>query len=297
MSDQQPDSIPLASGEKVAADSKETGWSLLQKLKEEAEKLLEILPNLVGALAVLLVGWIVAKTIARIIKNVLGRIGIDKLAERINEIEIVYKSNIRVTPSVLLSKIVYYLLMLVVIMAATDVLKMAAVSDLVNDIINYIPSLITAMLVLAIGILVADTVKNVVQTACNSLAIPAGKVISNVVFYFLFINVLMMALSQAHLQTGFIESNISIVLAGVVGAFAIGYGYASRNLVASLLTSFYQKEKVKPGDIIRIEGVEGEVTAVDTTSITIQAEPGRQVIVPLHKLGSEKYEIITRKQA
>lgn len=274
----------------------EPASSLLQKLKEEAANLTSILPNIVGAITVFFIGWLAAKTIARVIKKVLSKVGIDKLAERLNEIEIVYKSNIKIVPSILLSKIVYYMLMLIVIMAATDVLKMQAVSELVNDIINYIPSLLTAMMVLAIGILVADTVKNAVQTACTSLAIPAGKVISSVVFYFLFINVLMMALSQAKLETGFIESNISIILAGVVGAFAIGYGFASRNIVASLLTSFYNKERVKTGDYIRISGVEGRVTAIDSTTLTLHTLTGGEVVVPLHKLSSEMFEIVGRRQ-
>lgn len=285
--------------EKAAGVDKGTnaeGASLLGKLKAEAMNLTSILPNIVGAILVFLIGWLVAKTIARVIKKVLSKVGIDKLAERLNEIEIVYKSNVKIVPSILLSKIVYYMLMLIVIMAATDVLKMEAVSKLVNDIINYIPSLLTAMMVLAIGILVADTVKNAVQTACTSLAIPAGKVISSVVFYFLFINVLMMALSQAQLETGFIESNISIILAGVVGAFAIGYGFASRNIVASLLTSFYNKERVKTGDIIRIAGTEGRVTAIDSTSLTLQTHTGGEVVVPLHKLSSEMFEIVGRRQ-
>jgi len=291
--EQQPDNI---GGGINAPQAPEAASSLLEKLKSEAENLTSILPNIVGAIAVFLIGWLVAKTIARVIKKVLSKIGIDKLAERLNEIEIVYKSNIKIVPSILLSKIVYYMLMLIVIMAATDVLKMQAVSKLVNDIINYIPSLLTAMMVLAIGILVADTVKNAVQTACTSLAIPAGKVISSVVFYFLFINVLMMALSQAQLETGFIESNISIILAGVVGAFAIGYGFASRNIVASLLTSFYNKERVKIGDYIRIAGVEGRVTGIDSTSMTLLTPAGGEVVVPLHKLSSEMFEIVGRRQ-
>ncbi len=293
---QQPDSVGGGQAPALQISEAAAPGSLLDRLLEELKNLTAILPNLLGALAVFLIGWLLSKMISRVIKKVLGRMGIDKLAERLNEIEIVYKSNIKIVPSVLLSKIVYFMLMLVVIMAATDVLKMEAVSKLVNDIINYIPSLLTAMLVLAIGILVADAVKNAVQTACNSLAIPAGKVISSVVFYFLFINVLMMALSQAKLETGFIESNISIVLAGVVGAFAIGYGYASRNIVAGLLTSFYHKERVKPGDQIRIDGVEGQVIAIESTSLTIKTEAGREVIVPLHKLSAETWEIISRKK-
>ncbi len=290
---QQPDN---GGGALSKAQSLDATNSLLKKLTEEVNNLTAILPNLLGALAVLLFGWMASRLISKLLRKLLSRIGIDKLAERLNEIEIVYKSNIKIVPSILLSKVLYYMLMLVVIMAATDVLRMEAVSNLVNDIINYIPSLLMAMLVLAVGILVADAIKNAVFTAAKSLAIPAAGVISSVIFYFIFINVLMMALSQAKLQTGFIESNISIVLAGVVGAFAIGYGFASRNIVASLLSAYYNKEKIKAGDLIRIEGIEGQVIAVDSTSFTVRTDQGRLVVIPLHKLNTEIYEILSYRK-
>lgn len=274
----------------------ESTFSLLKKLTEEVQGLTSILPNVLGSLGILLSGWIIARIFARLIRRVLSRLGTDKLAERLNEIEIVHKSNIKIVPSTLFSKLVYYLLMLIVLMAATDMLKMEAVSNLVNDIINYIPNLLMAMLVLAAGILVADAIKNAVFAAARSLAIPAAGVISSVIFYFIFINVVMMALSQAKLQTGFIESNISIVLAGVVGAFAIGYGFASRNIVASLLSAYYNKEKIKTGDLIRIEGIEGQIIAVDSTSFTVRTDQGRLVVIPLHKLNTEIYEILSYRK-
>ncbi len=274
-------------------DDLKSTFSLLKKLTEEVQGLTSILPNVLGALGILLVGWLIARMLSRLMRQLLGRVGADKLAERLNEVEIVHKSNIKIVPSALISRIVYYLLMLIVLMAATDMLKMEAVSNLVNDIINYIPSLLMAMLVLAVGILVADAIKNAVFAATKSLAIPAAGVISSVIFYFIFINVLMMALSQAKLQTGFIESNISIVLAGIVSAFAIGYGFASRNIVASLLAAYYNKEKIKVGDLIRIEGVEGQIISVDSTSFTVRTDQGRMIVIPLHKLTTEIYEILS----
>jgi hypothetical protein len=265
--------------------------SIWDTVVQQLENLLKIIPSLVGAIAVLLVGWIISKVAEKFVRRVLRSVGADKLAEKINEIEIFYKSNIKFVPSALLSRLVYYILLFIFFIAATDVLGMAAVSDLMSSILNYLPSLISAFMVFIIGILVADFLKNIVKTTCESLGIPAAGMIANVVFYFLLLNIAMITLSQARIDTEFIQDNLSIILAGIVAAFAIGYGLASKSLVANFLASFYNKEKIKVGDTIIIDGVKGEIIEIDNTSITLRAE-GRRIIVPLSKLNSDTYEVV-----
>jgi len=216
---------------------------------------------------------------------------IDQLGEKLNDIDLIAKSNIEIKPSEILSKAIYYVLMLIIVLVATDFLGMAAVSNLVTDLLNYIPQLFVALIVFVVGSLIADFLKNIVKTACESLNIPAANLISNFVFYFLLINVIMVTLKQANIYTEFIRNNISIILAGVVFAFAIGYGFASKSLLANMLASFYNKEKVQVGNVIDIEGVKGTIIEIDNNSLTIQGD-GRRTVVPLHKLTTEKYDII-----
>lgn len=266
------------------------GTTILEQLK----KLAEIIPNLIGAIVVFFIGWIIARIISKIVGRFLRSIRLDQLAEKLNEIEIVHKSNIKLVPSVVLSKIVYYLLLFIFFTAAVDVLGMKAISDLMTGIMNYIPNAISAMFVLVIGILLADALKNIVLTTCKSLNIPAASLIANLVFYFIFLNVVMITLKQANLQTTFMETNISIILGGVVLAFAIGYGFASQGLMTNFIANFYNKEKVRIGDTISIEGVKGEVVDIDNSTFTLQIDD-RKVVFPLGKLTSEKYEIYDKK--
>jgi small-conductance mechanosensitive channel len=139
-------------------------------------------------------------------------------------------------------------------------------------------------------VLAADFLKNIVKTTCDSLGIPAAGVIANVVFYFVFLNISMITLAQAGIDTAFIESNLSIILGGIVLAFAIGYGLASRHIVANFLASFYNRDKIKVGDIISINGLKGEVVELDNTSMVLQAHEKR-IIVPLNKLATEPVEV------
>ena len=270
-------------------------FDLMAILQDLLSGFVAVVPNLLGALAVFIIGLVVSKVAARFVRRILMTIGADKLAERLNEIEIVYKSNIQLVPSTLLSKVVYYFLLFIFVIAATDILNMPVISQLMGEILNYIPVLISALAVFVIGLLISDFLKNVVKTTCDSLGIPASGMISSVVFYFLFLNITMIALSQARIDTEFIQDNISILLAGVVLAFAIGYGFASRNIVANFLASFYNMGKINVGDTIGIEGVKGRVRSMDSSSIVLEVE-GREVLIPLSKIASEKIDVFERAQ-
>lgn len=259
-------------------------------LEELGKNFLGIIDNLVGALLLLIVGFIIARVLTRILRKILEKIGIDKLADRLNEIDLFYKNNIKITPSKLIPKIIYYILIFIFTIAATDVLGMAVISNLMSELLNYIPNAIAAFIVLVIGLVVADLLKNLIKTTCESLGIPAAGVISTAVFYFVFINIIMMALKQGNIETDFIEQNISIILAGILLAFSIGYGLASRGLVANFLSSFYNKGKVAIGDIVTIDGVKGEVIAIDNLSVTLRMG-NTTTIVPLSKLTTESLSI------
>ncbi len=270
--------------------------NVLGIVEEMLRNFAAIVPNLLGALAVLIIGYLISRILAKLLRRVLRTIGADRLAEKINQIDFVRKSKIQLVPSVVLSKIIYYFLLFLFIAGAIDVLGMPAISGLMNDFLNYIPYLLSALLVFVAGILLADFLRGIVHSACKSLGIPAGNLIANFIFYFIFLNVVMITLEQAQINTNFIQDNISIILAGIVLAFALGYGYASRPLVANLLSSYYNKNRVRVGDFISLDGISGEIIAKDNTSLTVQSDNDKTIIVPFGKLASEHYELKRKKE-
>lgn len=262
-------------------------FPLLQDLLGEVS---QAAVRFLGALLVALAGWILARIFSGIVRRLLERSGIDKLAERLNQVDLFSRYNIVIRPSLILARTIYYLLVFVFLVAAADVLDMPAVSDLVSDIINYIPFLISAILVFLLGILLADFLRTTVFHLFQSLKVPSAKLISDILFYFLIINVLIISLDQARMQTQFVEGNLFILLAGIVLAFAIGYGLASRAMVANFLSALYNKDKIQLGDEITIDGVKGTIVYMDHISIVLK-QGVDQVVIPLSKLTSERFTL------
>lgn len=248
-------------------------------------------PRVFAALVIAILGYIVAKIVAGSIKKVLLKINIDKIGEKLNEIDIVSKSNLNIKISSLISKVVYYFFLLFFMVAAADALAMPAVSSLVTGIFNLVPHIIVAGIILIVGVLVADALRGIAQTSLESLGIPSARMISSLIFYFLFINIIILALSQAKVNTEFLSQNIHLLIGGLILAFAIGYGLASKSSMSNFLASYYIKDKFKIGDTITVDGIKGKVIEIDKSSLILAAESGNKVIFPLSKVSDSNIEI------
>jgi len=259
-------------------------------LEELIDRSIKAFPNIIFALVIAIVGWIVAKILARIAKKLLEALKIDGLADKLNNIDLVSQANVQIVPSQILSKIVYYLVFFVSLIAATDYLQIEAVSNLMRDLINYIPNLLSAVLIFIIGLVIADFLKDITVTTCESLGIPSAKIIGSILFYFIFLTVTMSALDQAKISTDLINSSFMIIMSGVVASFALGYGLASKDMMANFLASFYVKNKFEAGDKITVDGIDGQIEMMDNKSFTLKTND-RKIVFPLSKLSKDKVEI------
>jgi len=248
------------------------------------------IPQILKALVVFIIGYIIAKLVAWAVKTALHKAGVDKLKDKLEEIDFISKSNFKIVPSVVVSKTIYYFMLLLVMIVSVDILQIDAITELLKELLILLPNLVVAVLVLFIGVLIAEAVRKVVQGTCESLGIPAAKVIATFVFFFVMINALMIALKKATIPTQFLTDNLTVLFAGIVLAFAIGYGLASKGIMSSFLSSYYSKSRFNIGDNISIDGSSGEIVELDSTSLVIYAD-SKRVIIPLSKLTEEKVTI------
>jgi len=108
----------------------------------------------------------------------------------------------------------------------------------------------------------------------------------------LFIFIAITALNQAGVDTDIITSNITLILGSILLAFAISYGFASRNLASNMLSSYYGKGKFTEGQRIRIGDEEGVIVRIDSISVTLQQEK-QQLVFPSKRLVEEEVIILS----
>ena len=146
------------------------------------------------------------------------------------------------------------------------------------------------MLIIILGLLFAEFMRKILETAMKSLGISSATLISNFIFYFLFVNIFILALSQAEINTDFLSQNLSLIIGGIVAAFAIAYGLASKDVVANYVASFYATNHIQVGDRITVDGINGVVSNIDKATVEIQTENSK-VLIPLSKFMNQNIEI------
>ena len=262
-----------------------------KKLLDTFGEIVTLLPSLLGALLVLLIGWIIAKTVTKILERILEAIKIDVLAERINSIDLIEKSAIQIKPSRIIPKFFYYVIMLIVVALSADLMALDMITMQVNSLIEFLPDLVKAIGMLLLGLVAANMIKGIIATSFRSMGMSTGGMIGNFIFYFLFISVVLMALKQINIETKFITDNLTIIIGGVMAAFAIGYGYASRGVMANFLSSLYSKPKFRVGEVIKVKDTKGTIIGMDNTSISLRTAENKRVFIPLYILSQEEVEV------
>jgi hypothetical protein len=263
----------------------------IQSLSGLGVKVLNVIPKVFGVIILLLIGWFIAKLLRSIVAKLLTTIKLDQLSEKIGLHKIFNEMNLKVAISKILSEFVYWIVFLMFVISASESMGMTIISNGITALIAYLPQLLSALFIFVGGILVANLVKKSVIAATNSIGLSGSKVIGNIVFYVLAIFITITSLNQAGIDTSLITSNIVLVMGAILLAFGISYGFASRDILTNILSSFYSKERYTEGMVIKINNIEGTVVKVDTLSITIQAEK-KKIVVPVKKLISETVEII-----
>jgi small-conductance mechanosensitive channel len=114
--------------------------------------------------------------------------------------------------------------------------------------------------------------------------------IGSIVFAFFLVITLLSSLSQIGINTELLESSFILILGGIIVAFSIGYGLASKEVLSNLISSFYMKQRFQVGQVIKIGEVKGEIIKIDKLSLTIENEESI-VSIPFRDFQTEKVEI------
>jgi len=264
-------------------------FSVSNILNDLSTEYLPMLINILLGIVVFIVGYIITKIIYKIIFRALKAIKLDKLDDKLREVDM-FKSFDLNLPK-LIAKLIYYFLLLLVIQISVGLMGVESLSNGLNSIMAYMPRLLTAAVIFIIGVFIANIIKNALRTTTESLNIKTGKFLSDAVFYFLVIIIALTALGQAGINTELITTNLTLLIGGILLAFMIGFGFASKDLMASMLSSVYVKDTVEIGSKIKMNQISGEVVELTSTSVIIKSNTGSLITIPMNKLTNEVVEI------
>lgn len=252
--------------------------------------ILNFIPKLLLGIGFFILAWIIIKLVNFTLKRLLRLTKIDTITTKLNEAELFGKSDYNVVPSKIILKFVKYVLILMFVVIASELLGLTMVSEGVSEFIAYLPVLIAALLIFVIGVYLASIIKNAIRNTLKSLEISGSNLIGNIVFYLIVVFVSITALNQAGVDTSLITSNITLILGSILVAFTIAFGLGARDVVLRLLFGFYSRRNFTIGQQIKTKKVEGVIQQIDNICITIKTKDGI-VVLPIKDFVNQKIEI------
>jgi hypothetical protein len=271
--------------------------NLLQDIKSALSRSVELmvngfteaLPKMILVILLLLIGWVLGKAIKKLVTKTLNLIKLDDVMERIELAPLLGQMGVKSTVA-LIGGIAYWMIMLLFILTITELLNIPILTQGVAAIIAYVPKFLVAMIIFLLGMFIANSIKKVVYNATHSIGLSGARVIANIVYYVLFIFIAITAINQTGIDTSIITSNVTLIFGAMLLAFAISYGFASRDIMTNILSGFYKKDRYHVGMHIKVQDVEGSITNIDSLSVTIDTGD-ELVVLPTRVLVDEKVEI------
>lgn len=270
-----------------------SNWSevLLESVQSFGQRFMGAMPSILGGLLILLLGWLMAKALSKLTEKLLTSVKFNDLAEKVGAQELLEKANTTMSASALIGRFIYWIIMLLVLITVSETMGWHAVSIEISKLLSYLPTLFAAILFFIIGVYIATFVRNFIRSATSSLGIGAGKALSAVVFYLLVIIVSLTSLDQAGIDTSIITSNLLIIIGSLLAAFAISYGFASRDILSNILASLFSKRTFKIGQVIEVNGIQGEIVEMSSISITLKQGKDK-IVIPTQTLINSNVKII-----
>lgn len=240
-----------------------------------ADSVAGFLPKALTALAVFLVGFILAKIAAKVIQTIFEKLRLNDLLERVGLTDTLGKLGLQETPGYLLSRLVYYLILALFIQSAALSVGLTAVADAMTAFFNYLPNLLAATIVLLIGMVLAQFAGGAVTRSARNSGVEFAPILGRAVSSLVVFVVGLMAVTQLKIDTKIIMSVVIILLAGGALALALTFGLGSREITRNLIAGFYARKIFTVGETIEIHGREGILAGI--TPVHALVEEGSRV--------------------
>jgi hypothetical protein len=272
------------------------GWldGLTEAVTTSLAQIIAYLPTVILASLLLGLGYVLAKVVSVVVTRLLQLVGFDRLLSRTAVQTLLERSGTKQKISEILGMIGFWIIFLVFLIKASDTLSLTMVSDALTGIAYYIPKIGIAVLVLILGLIAANFVREVITMTCSSAGITHGTMVAQAVYVAVVLLIVVTAIDALGIDTALLNNTIVILLAGLIGGAALSFGLGSRTAVANLIAAHYLGSVVRVGMTVKIGENQGTVVAVTPISVVLETREGR-VIVPASQF-TEATAVITRPE-
>ncbi|HEX6007540.1 MAG TPA: hypothetical protein VFY80_06230 [Burkholderiales bacterium] len=249
--------------------------SLQGAISQVSSRIAEYLPNILGAVGLILLGWLVARLLRGL--AVKSMHVLEVLLNRLSR-----SPGARALPSGsvdVVGGILFWVVLLFFAAAATHVLGLGAFSSWLQGVVTYLPTLMAGALIIIAGVLLAGLARDLTVAALSAFPEHQRALLGRIVQGTVLVTAVAVGADQIGVRITFLVIVAAVVLSAIVGGIALAVSLGSRAYVANLIGAHHLRQAFGMGQRVRIGELEGTILEITAVSVVLETDQGR-VTVP-----------------
>jgi small-conductance mechanosensitive channel len=260
-------------------------------VREFSERALAYAPNVAAALGLALVGWLAARLVRAVVtRSLMSGLGVLQRQRGVGPA--VERS--RLAPGLVnaLGSVIYWFILALFIAAAVERLELAITASILTMFAAYLPRIVLGLVIVFAAVIVGQLAHTTIGRAAAAAGLPQAALLARAAQVTVVFFGAATAADQLGVQSTLLTVVVSVAVASVLGGATLAFGLGSGAEVSNIVAIFYVMKNYRVGQVVRIDGVEGEIVQISQTGVFIAGPEGR-VLVPGRKFTEHASVLVT----
>jgi small-conductance mechanosensitive channel len=271
---------------------------VLDSLTKIITDILNFIPRLINGLIILIVGYLICLIVRAILRFIFRRVRLAQLADKSGVTNALRGLGITTPIPEILAQVVFFFLLISFATAAVTLMGLAAVAELLENLLRFIPRAISAGILLVFGSMLARFLGNTIAALAGNTNITYGGALGKIIEYAIVAFTAVLAISTLGVDTTILTTSFTIIVAAAGLAIALTFGLGSRDAARNVLAGYYVRQTFRPGQEVTVGEHTGRITTIagafTTLEVTDADNTTRQITIPNTLLMQQAATIVTK---
>jgi len=250
------------------------------------------LPNFLGAVMLVLGGWLLARLLRAAIIRLSGRL--DGLVRSQAKDDFLKRLGVDRPASAVIGGIVFWLVFLLFFTAATETLGLPVLATWLSGVSYYLPRILIAALIILAGLLAGNLARDAITATAGAAGLAYAEPLGRAVYVIILLVAVVTGVDQVGIESRFLTLTITIVISALIGGGALAFGLGSRTTVSNIIAAHYLRQNYRVGHTVKIGSVQGRIVEITPTAVILDGAEGR-VMVPAKDFSEVTSVLITKE--
>jgi hypothetical protein len=262
------------------------GAQLIGVFKDTLESIVTYLPIVLAAIAVLVIGWLIAHVIRGLVRRALE--SMDWLFARLAPRSAGRSEALARATSRAISTVVFWIVLLVFAASALRILGGSLFERWTENLLAYLPSAIGGIIIIVVGFTGGALVRHVLEQASVGLGVGQSSLLGRLAQALIVITCIVIGIDQLGVNVAFLIQLTTVTAAAVFGGIALVFALGTRQHLANLIGAHYARKHYAPGDFVKIGAFQGRIVEIVDGCVFLETEAG-DVSVPAQNFSAEAF--------